>query len=426
MTESTTIQTSDSATVFDAAVMTRSISAVERAASAFDAIGSSVAALAREHPPAMMVDMNTKDGAKAAQAGYSAWRAKRLDLERCRKDVKAPLLHLTRTIDAYAGKLESSLRDGEGHYKKMIDDHAAEIERKERERVECHRANIAKIKSYAEAAVGVPPSRLRNGIDRLKAMTFGEEWQEFANDAHIARQRAVEAIEAMLEKALIDERIARERAEQDAALAKARDALAKERDALAAELRALESAKALTDFLKINRSLVSNAHCQSVSSAAVISDIKRLTSNGVPGAIAGDERMLAEESLAATISALKAVYDLLIVQERERAGVPAMTDPDSDKCDAVSEDPVPVAEADTLGDVVDDGGPGESDDSEKLINLTELSEWLGFTVSGFFVQHKLKIPVRKTQRKSTYFYDSDRLGIATALIEYLGTLRSAL
>jgi hypothetical protein len=70
----------------------------------------------------------------------------------------------------------------------------AERDRIEAERVAKHRAGIERIRSYVAQAQGKTAEQLRNGLGMLQALSFGDEWQEFAAEAAQARGEAVKAL----------------------------------------------------------------------------------------------------------------------------------------------------------------------------------------------------------------------------------------
>jgi len=78
-------------------------------------------------------------------------------------------------------------------------DEKAERDREEAERVGAHRANIEQLKAYVEQAEGQPVEVIENAIATLGAMTFGEEWEEFAKEAEAACLATVQRLLAMVE-----------------------------------------------------------------------------------------------------------------------------------------------------------------------------------------------------------------------------------
>ena len=98
----------------------------------------------------------------------------------------------------------------------------AEKDRIEAERVAAHRANIGQLKEYTEKAEGQPLEAIEKAIATLGAMTFGEEWEEFAQEAEAACLATVQRLLSMVESE--KRRIENERLQQE--LADARAALA--------------------------------------------------------------------------------------------------------------------------------------------------------------------------------------------------------
>lgn len=101
-------------------------------------------------------------------------------------------------------------------------DEKAERDRKEAERVGAHRANIEQLKAYVEQAEGQPVHVIEKAIATLGEMTFGEEWEEFAQEAEAACLATVQRLLAMVES----EKTRIENARLQKELADARAALA--------------------------------------------------------------------------------------------------------------------------------------------------------------------------------------------------------
>jgi hypothetical protein len=110
---------------------------------------------------------------------------------------------------------------------------AAERARVEAARIANYVVGIKRIRDYLVAAAGQPSEALERGIVRLEGMTFGETWQEYADQAQAARDETLEALRRMHAAALV--------AEQQAAAAE-EQRLQNER--LAAELAAMKAAQA--------------------------------------------------------------------------------------------------------------------------------------------------------------------------------------
>lgn len=98
----------------------------------------------------------------------------------------------------------------------------AKKDREEAARVGAHRDNINQLKEYADKAEGKPLESIERAITALGGMTFGEEWEEFAQEAESACLATVQRLLTMAENER--RRIENERLQEE--LASARAALA--------------------------------------------------------------------------------------------------------------------------------------------------------------------------------------------------------
>jgi hypothetical protein len=239
---STTINT-------DAEALVNSLTTVQNAVAGFSKISAGIAALKAEHPLDVVADASTKEGMATLTAGYKAWRAPRLELERKRKEAKAPVTSLGRNIDAFAGQIEKELREGEDHYNQQIEAYkaeqarlAAEAKKKDDERKEKHQKAIAVIRSYTAMATGLPSVRIAAGIAKLEAMRFGAEWEEFASAAVIAQTETLEGLRTMLAQTKQAEADAEALRIKNEAEAAAREQQRQENERMAAALKAQQDA----------------------------------------------------------------------------------------------------------------------------------------------------------------------------------------
>lgn len=98
----------------------------------------------------------------------------------------------------------------------------AKRDQEEADRVKAHRDNIEQLKAYVDKAEGQPVEVIEKAIATLGDMTFGEEWQEFAQEAEAACLATVQRLLAMVES----EKTRIENARLQKELADARAALA--------------------------------------------------------------------------------------------------------------------------------------------------------------------------------------------------------
>lgn len=195
------------------------IANVQAEVTKFDQIAAGLRAIETAHPKNVIVGaIDTSAGMKVAEAGWRAYRNPRLEVERSRKAAKQPVLALGRAIDDFAGQLETTLREGEDHYKAQIDAEEArkaaekaEAARIEEARKETHRSGIANIRCYLDRcrAPGMTSARIANGIASLKEMTFTvEKWQDFVVQAASAQCETLEAMRLLHAETLAREQAA--------------------------------------------------------------------------------------------------------------------------------------------------------------------------------------------------------------------------
>ncbi len=239
---STTINT-------DADALATSLTTVQTAVAGFDKIAAGIAALERAHPVTLVADASTKDGMAILKAGYKAWSDPRKELERRRKEAKAPVIALGRNVDAFAAVLEKQLRAGEDNYYQQIEAYkveqariAEEAKKLDDARKEKHEKALAKIRSYAAMATGLPAARIANGIAAIEAMRFGAEWEEFASKAVIAQTETLVQLKQMLEQAKTAEAEAEALKIKNEAEAAAREQQRLENERVAAQLKAQRDA----------------------------------------------------------------------------------------------------------------------------------------------------------------------------------------
>lgn len=98
----------------------------------------------------------------------------------------------------------------------------AKRDQEEADRVKAHRDNIEQLKAYVDKAEGQSVESIEKAIAVLSDMTFGPEWEEFAQEAEAACLATVQRLLAMAE----NERTRIENARLQEELAAARAALA--------------------------------------------------------------------------------------------------------------------------------------------------------------------------------------------------------
>lgn len=239
------------------------IEAVRTHVGAFDAIAAGIAQIEALHPLDVIVgDIQTTKGLARATESRAAWRDPRIRVEKARKEAKAPLLALGKTIDAFAAGLEARLRQGEEHYDRQIKAEEArkaaekaERERIERARIEAHERRLDAIRATAlTMQPSLPASAIAGRIAELEQVEIDEAWEEYADRARVAKRLTLQAmrdahaaavereeVAARLEAARAEQaRIAAELAEQVAAMARQRAEIERLRDEIEAERQRAE------------------------------------------------------------------------------------------------------------------------------------------------------------------------------------------
>lgn len=169
-------------------------------------------------------DLTTTAGDKAARGARLALVTLRSDLEKKRKELKAPALEFGKKIDAEAARLTGEILALETPIDAQIkaDEKRREDERRAREEAEAarkkvHTDAIAKIAGYVSLAADMPSERIARGVAMLEAMDL-TGFEEFADEATATRDNTVTALRGLHAKAQAREqeaaRLKAEREEQ--------------------------------------------------------------------------------------------------------------------------------------------------------------------------------------------------------------------
>ena len=182
----------------------------------------------------------------------------RTDLEKKRKEIKAPALARCKEIDTEAARITVELVALEEPIDKQIKAREAELEavKAEKERVEALRKSaiadrIDKIKDLPRVGLDAADSlELEEFIAKVEARQLGDDFAEFLLDAQAAKTEAVTKLNEMLVNLKAKEvEAARVKAEQEAEAARLEEIrIQQERDA-AAERESLAAEKAEQDRL---------------------------------------------------------------------------------------------------------------------------------------------------------------------------------
>lgn len=156
----------------------------------------------------VVYDVTTPKGMKEAIAARADLRdnGRRL-LTRTEKKVKDDVNELKEVMSAEVQRLIALVKPVEDAIDAQIKveetrkaNEKAERDRKEAERVEAHQTNINQLRAYVAQAEGQPLDAIRGAIEKLNEMTFGEEWEEFAQQALIERDNTVAALRSLVQR----------------------------------------------------------------------------------------------------------------------------------------------------------------------------------------------------------------------------------
>lgn len=234
--------------------MSTDIELVQTALVEFDRVGAGLAQLQKNFA-GMLYDVETPNGMTMAKAARQTLRQPRYDVERIRKEAKAPLLAIGKKLDAEAARITTELLKLEEPIDQQIKN---EESRKERERAEAAakeaariaalQSRVASIRNYAVVPATSGSAYLQAQRDKLAAVLVDESFQEFQAEAQSAKDQTAAIlfglftaeVEAEKERARVlaeREELARLRAEQEKRDAEARKAQEAEQARQAEELR---------------------------------------------------------------------------------------------------------------------------------------------------------------------------------------------
>lgn len=156
----------------------------------------------------VVYDVTTSKGMKDAVAARAELRDDgRRMLTKTAAKVKADVNELKQVMGDEVERLVAIVKPVEDAIDAQIQvevqrkaDEKAERERLEAERVAGHRANIEKLRGYMERAEGQPLEALHAAIETLNGLAFGEEWQEFAQEAQATRDNTVAGLRSLVQR----------------------------------------------------------------------------------------------------------------------------------------------------------------------------------------------------------------------------------
>lgn len=233
--------------------MNEDLQKIDNALVRFSTVEAGLATLAGLYK-GVVYDVTTTAGMEDAKAARRAIREPRLQVEQIRKEAKAPILQLGRTLDAHAQRITAALVGLEEPIDKQI---KAEEERKEREkqeRIAAEAARVQKIQERITELRGVVSLPFRDNaalvmehigdIERIEIDASFAEFQDAAADAKAASLARLREIHAgIVERESERRRIAAERAELERLRAEQAERDRIEREQRAEEERVAKAAR---------------------------------------------------------------------------------------------------------------------------------------------------------------------------------------
>jgi hypothetical protein len=233
---------------------------IQNALGHFDKVAAGLSALRHEYG-GVVYEVATTEGMDAAKRARLAIRTPRYEIERVRKEAKAPLLALGKQLDAEASRITAELESLENPIDQQI---KAEEARKEAERVARVNAELARVAAIHEriaqiratvvAATGGPSDVVQSYLDHVVQIQVTEDlFEELTQQAVDARGATIAQLQSLhaaaLEREAEAERQKAERAElaklraEQAAREAADRAAREEQERVDAERRAAEDAQ---------------------------------------------------------------------------------------------------------------------------------------------------------------------------------------
>ena len=227
-------------------------------------------------------DTTTPTGMAKAIAARRELREVRVNLEKLRKELKAPALERSRLIDAEAKALTTQIEAMEDPIDAQIKaeeqrkaDEKAERERVEREKLAALQARVADIRATAVKCVGETSNDIAGHIILLTQLEIDDTFGVLQGDAHTAKAETISTLRDMHTAALAQEdeaeRLRIERAELEAQRKAQEEQAARDRAELA-KLRAEaeERQREAAEKLRIEREAAEAERLKVAAEAAAI------------------------------------------------------------------------------------------------------------------------------------------------------------
>jgi len=198
------VSTETQTTPAPASKTTTALTVVSAAISEFNKVAQGLAELTKQYK-GVVYPVATPQGMAAAKAARTAIRRPRYDIERIRKEAKAPILTLGRELDGEAARIRDEILAIENPIDEQItneeqrkeNERLAKIET-ERKRVEDIQNRITAIRNWPADAVGKPASVVEQRLQAATEFTVGEDFGEWATNARAALESSRVALSGIL------------------------------------------------------------------------------------------------------------------------------------------------------------------------------------------------------------------------------------
>lgn len=245
--------------------MSTELANVQTAVAEFDRVAAGLAAL-KEQYGGIVYEVHTSKGMEAAKAARAAIREPRYEIERIRKNAKAPIIALGKRLDSEAARITAELDKLESPVDEVIkreeDRKEAEKQAKieaERQRFTDLQERVAELRGNTMLSASSAPELIAEHIADLERITVDDSFQEFRKQAEDAKVAGLARLKDLYAAAMAHaaeqsrikaerEELAKLRAEQAARDAESRARIAEEerqakvaRDAELIEQRRLQT-----------------------------------------------------------------------------------------------------------------------------------------------------------------------------------------
>lgn len=153
-------------------------------------------------------DVTTPEGMEAAKQARMVFRQLRWAVDRQHKDIKAPILNLSRLIDGRWNQLKDQLEPYEAHYHKPIEAEEARLaaieqarQRAEMDRVAAIERKVAALAQAPAQALNQPSTHIETILLALEAIVLDESYAEYLPMAQEAKAKALGELQRALDAA---------------------------------------------------------------------------------------------------------------------------------------------------------------------------------------------------------------------------------